>query len=103
MYENEGQYDENMNIRRHRQPATGLLEWTVQLHYGGGSVDTTSPPITQAQCDDLRAKSGNVANFSSAAASYFGTTWWNSLTSLAVPNGQPAWQEAVRLDFAVAP
>ena len=89
----------DINRNRHRQQATGLLEWTVRLHFGDGQVDTVSPPIGQLAETGLRSVAQSMATFGPVAAATWGA-WWPSLTSLPVPSGSAGWQELVRLDYA---
>ena len=89
----------NIDHLRHRQQATGLLEYAVRCHYGDGGVDTRSPPVTVMQEAALAQASISVGSFAPLALSLWGA-WWTILSGLAVPAGSAGWQTLVRLDYA---
>lgn len=89
----------NIEHIRHRQPSTGLEEYTVRLHYAHGQVDTVSPPVDAVQDAYLGQQSPSMMSFGPAAAAAWGP-WWSTLPLLSLPAGSPSWQELVRRDFA---
>lgn len=94
-----GKNTENVEHIRHRQPATGLLEYVVHLHYEDGSVDTWSPPVDVTTEAALAQASGSAATFGPVALAAWGA-WWQSLPSLPT-DGPTSWRELVRLDCAI--
>ena len=94
-----GKNTENVLHIRHRQPATGLLEYSIQLHYGDGVVDTWSPTVDVTTEAALAQASGSAATFGPVALAAWGD-WWQGLPSLPT-DGPTSWRELVRQDYAV--